>query len=378
MNKKREGNYDLLRILCALGVITIHVSSSYTNAVTDLGWFGQLYLDHIVVSCLYNVLMRFSVPCFVMLSGAFVLADERNTNYKYFYEKSFRSLGIPTLVFSCAYFLYGEAVAAAHVIIGGDSVRRLLYPFRSVLFGAPFYHMWYLYMLIGLYIITPLIIRFRQSVKESTFSKIVWIFFVLACISGWTSTQTVNWDVGKQACYLGFFLAGYELRKWGMKNKSQLKGYCLITAGVVAELLVVFLRYQQALAQIADNDLKYKLVAPFNPLIVAASVLIFSGFSLLKINTNFGKTASCTFLIYLFHAGVWEIGMFIVKRLVGYDGDNRIVIPVCIVSVFFLSWLLALIYQKLWKYFDKKWGISDKLCRLIFNKLKSSTTESAP
>ena len=365
MDKRREGNYDLLRILCTVGVMTIHISSLYTEAITDLQWFGQLYLDHIVISCLYNVLARFAVPCFVMLSGAFILADERNADYKYFYEKSFRNIGIPTLVFSCAYFLYNEAVAAAHVVIGGESVRRLLIPLRSVLFGAPFYHMWYLYMLPGLYIITPVIIRFRQSVKESTFSKFAWIFLVLTCISGWTSSHAVNWDVGNQACYLGYYLVGYELRKWGNKNKNQIKGFSVITAGFAVELLIVFLRYRQALAQVADSDLHFELVAPFSPLIAVSSVLIFLGFSLLKMGEIYGKMASCTLFIYLFHAGVWEVGMFIVKRLVGFDGDNRVVIPVCIVVVFLFSWLLAIVYQKLWKYFDERWKISDKLCRLV-------------
>lgn len=365
MDRSREGNYDLLRILCTVSVITVHVSCLYTDALTELEWFGEPYLNHIVVSCLYNVLPRFTIPCFVMLSGAFVLADERNADYKYFYEKSFRNLGIPTLVFSCAYFLYSETVAAAHIVIGGESARRLLPPLRSLLFGAPFYHMWYLYMLLGLYIIAPIIIRFRQSVRASTFSKIVWIYLVIACISGWTNHHTLNWDVGLQASYLGYFLAGYELRRWGSQKKNQIKGYCLIIAGGAVELLIVFLRYQQALAKIADDDLQYKLTTPLSPLIAVASVFIFSGFSLININKSFKKLASYTFLIYLFHAGVWEIGMFTVKRLVGINGDNRIVIPVYTAAVFFFSWLLALIYRRLWQHFDEKWRISDKLCRLF-------------
>ncbi len=105
MQRDRERNYDLLRIVCTVAVITIHVSGVWLDAATDKEIFGDLYLNGIMTSCFYHVLSRFAVPCFIMLSGAFVLADERNQEYQYFYKKTFKNIGIPTLVFSIFYFL---------------------------------------------------------------------------------------------------------------------------------------------------------------------------------------------------------------------------------------------------------------------------------
>ena len=74
----REYNYDLLRIVCTIAVITIHVSGIYYNCLTQTEFFGQLYTQNAFLTCIYNGISRFAVPCFVMLSGAFLLANPKN------------------------------------------------------------------------------------------------------------------------------------------------------------------------------------------------------------------------------------------------------------------------------------------------------------
>lgn len=77
--KTRLGNYDLLRIISAVAVVLIHVNVHYFETISNSSYcFAEIT----------NVLTSFSVPCFVMLSGAFLLHDYRNENFKYFYVKS--------------------------------------------------------------------------------------------------------------------------------------------------------------------------------------------------------------------------------------------------------------------------------------------------
>lgn len=104
-NKCREDNYDLLRVICTIAVIVIHVSGIYKNAISYENVFGYLIEKNIVVILLYNTLSRFAVPCFVMLSGAFLLSDNRNGEYRTFYRKTVKNIIIPTLVFTVIYFL---------------------------------------------------------------------------------------------------------------------------------------------------------------------------------------------------------------------------------------------------------------------------------
>lgn len=140
---KREGNYDLLRIVSTIAVIMIHVSAAYigefeTNEVRN-------YDSNMMYGYIYNTISRFAVPCFVMLSGAFILSNEKNGNYGYFYRKTFRRIGIPTIVFSCAYFLYSMLSAVGRVYLGTGGINALIEPIKAWITGVPFYHMWYLY-----------------------------------------------------------------------------------------------------------------------------------------------------------------------------------------------------------------------------------------
>ena len=77
----RESNFDLLRILCAFAVIAIHVSAQFVVAMTADPNYAGLEFESVLNSTLWNVLSRFAVPCFVMLSGAFILANNKNADF---------------------------------------------------------------------------------------------------------------------------------------------------------------------------------------------------------------------------------------------------------------------------------------------------------
>ncbi len=368
MSRMRENNYDLLRIVSAVAVIAIHVSATYVGGITNKEIFGEYYADHILTVCIYNVLSRFAVPCFVMLSGAFILADERNENYRFFYRKTFRNVGIPTLVFTCFYFCFNMAKEVLRIRLRGGDATALLAPVKSLLSGAPMYHMWYLYTMVGVYILVPVILRLKKQFGERLFERIAWIFLILACLSSWTSSHKLDWDIGKSLYYTSYFMIGYVLRKKkgaGAVKRNNRKGVVLILAGIGVECLMALLRYRQALERIADIDLEYQLVGPLCPLTVVASVCIFAGASLLTIQRGFGNLSSLTFLIYLFHAGVWAVLVNLpgARTILQYDG--RIMLPACIAAVFFISLALSLCYRAVWRRIEKKWAVSDRTCRLV-------------
>ncbi|MCM1087062.1 MAG: acyltransferase family protein [Muribaculaceae bacterium] len=208
--EKREDNYDLLRIICAVAVIMIHVSGRwFVNAINDIAERGLFIEDilHPFWICIYDSISRFAVPCFVMLSGAFILDNEENIEYKEFYSKNFSKIGIPTIVFSILYILYQIPIC---LCVENKGIGTLMI---SVIQGRPMYHMWYLYMLIGLYALAPIVIRFKNSIPEENFYKITFVFLILASISMWTSNDILAWDVGSSFEYLGYFMVGYSIRK---------------------------------------------------------------------------------------------------------------------------------------------------------------------
>ena len=165
MAKNREFSFDLLRIVSAFAVVMLHVSGGFLQ-IDDMKaptncHFPIMLLNHIV---------RFAVPCFFMLSGAFILADERNADYKYFYKKSFRNIGITSVIFCVLYVIFGVAKLLAGVFIfkkhGTDHVLPgLISVFKNILIGNPYYHLWYLFTLLGLYLAVPFVIRLAKNLQ---------------------------------------------------------------------------------------------------------------------------------------------------------------------------------------------------------------------
>ena len=369
--KSRENNFDLLRVICAFAVIVIHVSAQFVGAITSDPMYEGVYFDHILNDALYNGLSRFAVPCFVMLSGAFLLDNDRNADFSQFYRKSFKKLLIPVLVFSIIYFLYDYVLLIGKIFVLHKevlSVAILLEPVKQLIAGAPFYHMWYMYMLIGLYALVPMVIRLKNEIGFDRFEKLAYIFLVVASLAGWVAARKINWDPGMSFRYLGYLMIGYVLRKRCYENNA--RACFFIVAGLLIETINSFLRYHQILQRIAEGDSVYNLYAPHAPLVVISSVLLFAGFAYLKTNISIPRLASASFVIYLVHAGILNCIQIISspKFFALYDvtGDTRVIIPLVSVVTFLLSFVFAELYNILWSKFEKNTDISNRLCRLFW------------
>ena len=66
--------FDFLRSISCLAVVLIHASAFFVNGATNISFHFSNFIDS---------LSRFSVPVFIMISGALML-DE---NYNYSHEK---------------------------------------------------------------------------------------------------------------------------------------------------------------------------------------------------------------------------------------------------------------------------------------------------
>lgn len=363
---KRENNYDLLRIVSAIAVIMIHVSATWVcGAIDSISKDGLLITDiqSPYLICIYNSITRFAVPCFVMLSGAFVLENEKNIEYKKFYSKSFAKIGIPTIIFSVVYIFY--SIPGCFVGERNEGISILL---KNIIIGEPMFHLWYLYMLVGVYALAPIVLRFKNSISEKSFYKIAFVFCVWAGISHWTGTRRLHWDIGQSFEFLGYFMAGYSIRKM-CKHKNNLKGLLMILFGLLLELCATGLEYQQMKAGISESELTYQILGSYCPLIFSASMLIFYGFTLLDVKKEFTNLSGLTFYIYLIHGGVWDFISKLFRIIKGKDYltklDGAVWIFVFTIVVFIVSYLLSRLYLYFWGKLDKNKRITNCILKAV-------------
>ena len=364
--KKRESTYDLLRIISAIAIIMIHVSDTwFVNAIEDISENG-LRIENLqapAVVCIYHSISGFAVPCFLLLSGAFILDNERNSDYKTFYSKTFSKIGVTTIVFSLLYILYRIPLC----FVGEDrGISTLL---KDIIRGMPMYHMWYLYMLIGIYAMVPVVLRFKNSISERNFYRISFVFLVLASASRWTTKNVrLMWDIGQSFEYLGYFMVGYSIRKM-CKKRNNKKACLMILGGLLFELCAAGLEYKEIVDGVLANELRYAITSPYSPLIVSASVLIFYGFTLLNVNKNFTKCSSLTFYIYLIHAGVWDFmkKMLLILKGSEYltDLNGAVWIAVFVIIVFTVSYCLSKLYLWIWNKLDMGKRITKFITRMV-------------
>ena len=263
-------------------------------------------------------------------------------------------------MFSLLYFLYDELIQGLKIVMKGAGYSVLLNPIKAWVKGAPYYHMWYLYTLIDVYFLIPIIIKLKNDVGKKAFSRISWIFMLAAMMSAWTSSFQLDWGPAKCISYVGFLMVGYQLRFYFQDKKSNIRGVVFIIGGILTELLLSVIQYQHSMMGLAEADEKYSLVGNFNPLVVLASICIFCGFAQLDLNENqITSMASKTFLMYLLHAGVWNV----LSQFVRATWDCRLVIPVCVGVVCVISYLLTFLYDSIWRACDKDRRITKWLCK---------------
>lgn len=138
---KRLPVLDLMRILGAAAVVMIHVSAMPAAAVdtTNPTWWTANAL---------NAASRWGDALIIMAAGAILLGRPADRDPFEFVRGRFMRL-LPAVVFWSAFYL----------LLRGATVG--LPPARDVvvelLRGVPYYHLWFLYMMLGMYLAIPLL-----------------------------------------------------------------------------------------------------------------------------------------------------------------------------------------------------------------------------
>ena len=155
MIKNRNYSLDLLRVIACYLVIQQHASEFYYigEGGTVVTGSNTFWIGIITTLC------RSSVPLFVMLSGFLLLPMQDKIST--FFRKRFTRIVYPFIAWCVLY-------AGYYVLSRGDSFSQMALNILHipVNFGCEIGHLWYIYMLIGLYLVTPIISPWLQQASK--------------------------------------------------------------------------------------------------------------------------------------------------------------------------------------------------------------------
>lgn len=230
INSKREYEYDFMRTLAAVAVVCIHTCATRWRSI-------DVYSTNWVIISVYHTISAFSVPLFFMISGHFCLDTEHGDDAKYIIKKILRLVTA---------FLFWSLVYAIENCLTADSLRD---SWKQILFEffTGEYHMWFLFAIVCLYLIIPLLKPIAVDDKLCKYFLLLFFAFqlLLPAISniphiGIFATEFLKKTQMKFVIgYSGYYLLGSFLSKRTLSKKTVIICYTLGIVGAVYSVVAV-------------------------------------------------------------------------------------------------------------------------------------------
>lgn len=340
MEKKRILYLDYMRVTALFAVILLHVS------VIDWSKFPINSFNWQVFNAI-DGLVRFCVPVFVMISGVFFLDKDRDITLKKLFSHNILRIATAFVFWSVLYAVVCTIVEENNMIDG--SVIK--YFIASVIYGH--YHMWFLFTIVGLYLITPFLRKITADKKLTEYFIVLSVIFAnlpkilvfipaLDEVAGKILYKTNMFFV---LGYAGYFVLGHYLHTYEIKREHKLIAYVLGTVSVIVTIAGnSYMSLKAGIAQEAFFD--YMM-----PTVLFSSVMVFLLFkdradSFEKGNKSVIVSMSkLTFGMYLIH------DLFIIAfKNMGLSTvmiSPIVAIPLVAVIIFVLSYLCVFILNKI-------------------------------
>jgi len=139
---QREYYMDVARVFSMISVILVHAGAiTWYDAPFSLYPWGVINL--------MDIMSRYCVPVFLMMSGHIFLDPSRNISVKKIYTRYLPRLLAAYFFWSFLYALITSGFVTQRTLANGVGTKLV----QDLFWGH--YHMWYMYLIVAMYIITP-------------------------------------------------------------------------------------------------------------------------------------------------------------------------------------------------------------------------------
>lgn len=342
MNTNRLIHIDLLRIFSIFCMMLLHTAATqWSNTpVTSYNW--QIFN-------IYDSFVRFCVPVMIMISGMFFLRPEKIIPFKKLFNVYIIRIVTALIFWLACYTLYMTTLKFSSFNI--SSINFFLSEFIST-----YYHLWFCFMIIGLYLITPFMKRIVLDKKIMEYFLLLSFSFsimipTLKMIPSSFLQQLLNIP-DKLLLYfvLGYtfyFVVGFYIHEYP-PSKFQCKLIYII--GVFGILATILMTYIISVNAMKASEIFYGYLT-LNVMCVSIAIFVFfeNYISILRFNGNINSKivliSECSFCMYLCH--YFFIFIFTRIGLTTTTFNPIFSIPIITILIFICSLSLALFLYKI-------------------------------
>lgn len=357
---------DVVRFIAMFTVVCCHCTDPFNFYPGTAPNIGEIKLW----GAIYGAALRPCVPLFVMITGALLLPVRGEAST--FYKKRIPRVFYPFLIWSVLYNLFPwitgllglspEVVLDFFPYAGEDVMRQSFAVSLEYILTIPFnfsilaVHMWYIYLLIGLYLYLPVFSAWVEKASER--AKLMFLlawgvtlllpyYYQFVSVYLW---GTCSWNsfgmLYAFAGFNGYLLLGHYLRNldWSLK-KTLAIGIPMFAVGYA----VTFFGFRHITALPEYTDEMLELFFTYCSLnVVMMTIPVFMLAKKAKVNSERMRKALanltvCGFGIYMIHYFFTGPSVMLVRAI---DVPIALQIPVASVVAFAVSWgLVWLIYR---------------------------------
>lgn len=349
---------DVIRAVAMIMVIGVHCIDPFYISPT----LGSIP-EYRHWAAIYGSLLRPSVPLFVMMTGLLLLPVRQQPLGGFYKKRIFRVL-FPFLIWSVLYNMFPwftGVLGLPKSIIGdffcyvqGNESQALMDSLKDVAmipfnFSFKENHMWYIYLLIGLYLYMPFFSAWVERADRKTKQIFLLIWFVslfIPYLSAYVSYYmfgTSTWNQFGMLYYFagfnGYLLLGHYLKEgndWSL-GKTTLVSAVLFAVGYA----VTYTGFSEAAANMQSTEAEMELFFTFcspNVAIMTVAVFLLLQKVIIKNETVMKALANmtkCGFGIYMVHYFI--VGpVFILMKHVTLPIPLQV--PIMAVIIFCISW----------------------------------------
>lgn len=200
--EKRQSFLDILRVAATCAVVMLHTITGGMN-VMNLNDYPS---KKVVILSVMD-LVTWSVPVFILISGYLFLAPEKSVSFRQMIGKYCRRIVLALLLFGVPYVGI-ELVLAER----GFRLSMIGEAVLMVLQGKSWSHMWYLYLILLLYLVTPickwLLERMPRFVLYLIMAVLLWGSSICPFLNKLLNISSIP-VLPDEGIYLFYYLAGY-------------------------------------------------------------------------------------------------------------------------------------------------------------------------
>lgn len=285
---EKNFNLEMMRAIAIYAVIVIHASITtfYSTPLDSFTWN---------ISNISYSLTRFCVPFFFMISAFLLIKEEMSMGS--FLRRRLPRILLPLVAWS---MIYG--------LINGQNIFSRQWLIGTLLNQNAAFHLWFLYALIGLYVLMPLVGLLYYRSSRSLFLAYAAIIFVFSCTMPFLS-ETLQYRTG----FVGSMLLGnfhplviYLFLPLLIKDLAftRRRGWLALALFGLMTLLIFTGTRHISLAAHQPRETYYTYYYP--PVVIASAALFYL---LLNVRLTLSElwrrrilsVAECSFGIYLMH-----------------------------------------------------------------------------